>query len=306
MPDISDTSPPKRTTPGNPLAGIGWMVLTGLLFVAVTAVVKHGAQDLPAPQSAFMRYAIGLVFVLPMIKAMREAHLTNRQLKLFCIRGLAHTFGVMLWFYAMTRITIAEVTAMNYLTPVYVTLGAALFLGERVALRRLIAVALAFVGALIVLRPGMRELSDGHIAMIGTALVFSVSYLTAKMMSDEVPASVVVAMLSITVTIGLAPFAFAVWQPPTAAEVGWMAVIAVLATAGHYTMTLAFAAAPVSVTQPVTFLQLIWSVAIGVLLFGEPIDAWVILGGSVIIASTTFIAIREAMLRRAANQNKET
>jgi drug/metabolite transporter (DMT)-like permease len=211
----------------------------------------------------------------------------------------------MLWFYAMTRITIAEVTAMNYLTPVYVTLGAALFLGERVALRRLIAVALAFVGALIVLRPGMRELSDGHIAMIGTALVFSVSYLTAKMMSDEVPASVVVGMLSITVTVGLAPFAFAVWQPPTAVEVGWMAVIAVLATAGHYTMTLAFAAAPVSVTQPVTFLQLIWSVAIGVLLFGEPIDGWVIFGGIVIIASTTFIAIREAMLRRAAGLRKE-
>ncbi len=306
MPDISDTAPLKQASAGSPLAGIGWMVLTGLLFVAVTAVVKHGAQDLPAPQSAFMRYAIGLVFVLPILKSMREAHLTNRQLKLFCIRGLAHTFGVMLWFYAMTRITIAEVTAMNYLTPVYVTLGAALFLGERLAMRRLIAVALAFIGALIVLRPGVRELSDGHIAMIGTALVFSVSYLTAKLMSDEVPASVVVGMLSITVTIGLAPFAFAVWQTPTSAEVGWMAVIAVIATAGHYTMTLAFAAAPVSVTQPVTFLQLVWSVAIGVALFGEPIDGWVIFGGLVIIASTTFIAIREAMLRRAADQQKDT
>lgn len=305
MPDISDTTPPKQMPTGNPLAGIGWMILTGFLFVAVTAVVKHGAQNLPAAQSAFLRYAIGLVFVIPMLNPMRDAHLTNRQLKLFCIRGLAHTFGVILWFYAMTRITIAEVTAMNYMTPVYVTLGAALFLGERVAMRRLIAVLVAFVGALIVLRPGVRELGDGHLAMVGTALVFSVSYLTAKMMSDEVPASVVVGMLSITVTIGLAPFAFLVWQPPSAAEVGWMAVIAVLATAGHYTMTLAFAAAPVSITQPVTFLQLIWSVAIGVLLFSEPIDGWVILGGVVIIASTTFIAIREAMLRRAANSEKE-
>ncbi|NNE88203.1 MAG: DMT family transporter [Silicimonas sp.] len=305
MPDITDTAQPKLIRATNPLAGIGWMILTGFLFVAVTAVVKHGAQELPAAQSAFMRYAIGLVFVLPMIKPMREAHLTTRQLKLFGIRGLAHTFGVMLWFYAMTRITIAEVTAMNYMTPVYVTLGAALFLGERVAIRRLIAVFLAFVGALIVLRPGVREITEGHIAMIGTALVFSVSYLTAKMMSDEVPASVVVGMLSVTVTIGLAPFAFAVWQTPTFAEIGWMAVIAVLATAGHFTMTLAFASAPVSVTQPVTFLQLIWSVAIGVLLFAEPIDAWVILGGLVIIGSTTFIAIREAMLRRAPDMNKE-
>lgn len=302
MPDITDTAQPKLTRTASPLAGIGWMILTGFLFVGVTAVVKHGAQDMPAAQSAFLRYAIGLVFVLPMIKPMREAHLSNRQIKLFCVRGLAHTFGVILWFFAMTRITIAEVTAMNYMTPVYVTLGAALFLGERLAIRRLLAVLVAFAGALIVLRPGVREITDGHIAMIATALFFSVSYLTAKMMSDEVPASVVVGMLSITVTIGLAPFAFAVWQTPTTAEVFWMAVIAVLATAGHYTMTLAFASAPVSVTQPVTFLQLIWSVAIGVLLFAEPIDGWVIFGGLVIIASTTFIAIREAMLRREAKK----
>jgi drug/metabolite transporter (DMT)-like permease len=280
------------------------MVLTGFLFVGVTAAVKHGAQDLPAAQSAFLRYAIGLVFVVPMIKPILDAHLSRRQLKLFCLRGVAHTFGVILWFYAMTRITIAEVTAMNYLTPVYITLGASLFLGERIAIRRVLAVLAAFIGALIVLRPGVREIGDGHIAMVGTALVFSVSYLTAKLMSDEVPASVVVGMLSITVTIGLAPFAFAVWQTPTLTELLWMALIAVLATAGHYTMTLAFASAPVSVTQPVTFLQLIWSVAIGVLLFAEPIDAWVIIGGMVIITSTTFIAIREAMLRREAR--KET
>ena len=304
MPDISDISPPKQPPIGKPLAGSGWMILTGVLFVCVTAVVKHGAQDLPAPQSAFMRYAIGLVFVLPMLKSARDAHLSNRQLKLFCIRGVAHSFGVMVWFYAMTRITIAEVTAMNYMTPVYVTLGAALFLGERVALRRLIAVLIAFVGALIVLRPGVREISDGHLAMVAAALVFSVSYLTAKLMSDEVPASVVVGMLSLTVTIGIAPFAFAVWQPPSMAEVGWMALTAVLATAGHYSMTLAFACAPVSVTQPVTFLQLIWSVVVGVWLFSEPIDGWVIFGGLVIIASTTFIAIRETMLRRAADASK--
>ena len=77
-----------------------------------------------------------------------------------------------------------------------------------------------------------------------------------------------------------------------------MFVVACIATAGHYTMTLAFANAPVSVTQPVVFLQLVWSVTVGALFFGEPADTWVILGGAVIIAATTFIAIREAMLKR--------
>ncbi len=278
------------------------MLVTGFLFVAVTAVVKHGAQDLPAPESAFLRYLLGLVFLIPMLPALRAAKLTGRQKKLFWMRGLAHSAGVTLWFYAMTRITIAEVTAMNYMTPIYITLGAALFLGERLAIRRIVAIIAAFVGALIILRPGIRELSDGHIAMVFAAMVFSVSYLTAKRMTDEVSPTVVVAMLSITVTIGLFPFAMLVWQTPTLEELLWIFLVATLATAGHYTMTLAFAAAPVSVTQPVVFLQLVWSVLVGSLLFSEAADIWVIFGGTVIVGAATFIAIREAMLKRASNR----
>jgi drug/metabolite transporter (DMT)-like permease len=79
-----------------------------------------------------------------------------------------------------------------------------------------------------------------------------------------------------------------------------MFVVACLATAGHYTMTLAFAAAPVTVTQPVTFLQLLWSVLLGALFFGEPVDGWVVLGGLVIIAAVSFITWREAVLKRRA------
>ncbi|MBT8456035.1 MAG: DMT family transporter [Alphaproteobacteria bacterium] len=276
------------------------MLMTGANFVAVTAIVKHVGDALPAAQSAFLRYFLGLVFIFPMIRPMIEARLTKRQLWLFGARGLAHTLGVILWFYAMTRITIAEVTAMNYLNPVYVTIGAALFLGERLAMRRIVAIALAFAGAMIILRPGFRELSPGHIAMLATAVFFGASYLLAKLMSGEVSAAVVVGMLSIVVTLGLAPFAFAVWVTPTLTDLGWMFLVAVFATAGHYTMTLAFAAAPVTVTQPVTFLQLVWAVLLGWLVFGEGIDGWVVLGGVVILGSVTFITWREHVLKRRA------
>jgi drug/metabolite transporter (DMT)-like permease len=278
--------------------GIAWMVVTGILFVAVTAVVKHVGDALPAAQAAFLRYFLGLVFLIPMIRPILAARLTRRQLGLFGARGAVHTLGVMLWFYAMTEITIAEVTAMNYLNPVYVTLGAALFLGERLALRRLLAVAAALAGALIILRPGFRELSPGHIAMLGTALFFGASYLLTKLLSGETRPGVIVGMLSVTVTIGLAPFAAAVWVTPTWGQIGWMFMVACLATAGHYTMTLAFVAAPVTVTQPVTFLQLLWSVLLGAVVFAEPVDGWVVLGGLVILASVTFITWREAVVRR--------
>lgn len=281
-----------------PIAGILWMLLTGLLFVAVTAIVKHVGPGLPAPEAAFLRYLLGLVFLIPMLRPIFRARLSRRSVGIFAARGVVHTVGVILWFYAMTLIPIAEVTAMNYLTPIYVTLGAALFLREKLALRRIMAVFVALLGALIILRPGFREISIGHIAMLGTAVAFGASYLIAKLMSGQVSAAVVVGMLSITVTIGLAPFAAAVWITPTLPQLGWMFLVASFATAGHLTMTLAFAAAPVAVTQPVSFLQLIWAVLLGAIVFAEPVDGWVILGGLVILSSVSFIAWREAVLKR--------
>ena len=106
--------------------------------------------------------------------------------------------------------------------------------------------------------------------------------------------------MSVTVAIGLLPLAIVVWVPPTPTQWAWMFLVAVFATAGHYSMTLAFAAAPVTVTQPVTFLQLVWAVLIGAILFGEPIDGWVILGGTVILAAVSFITWREHVLKRRA------
>ena len=220
------------------------MFVTGLLFVAVTALVKYNGTRIPAAESAFLRYSMGLVFLLPMINAMRQSQLTTRQHKLFWLRGIAHTGGVSLWFYAMARIPIADVTAMNYLTPIYVTLGAALFLGEKLALRRILAVVAALVGALIILRPGFREVGMGHLAMLFAAVFFATSYLVAKLMSDETNPAIVVTMLSITVTIGLAPLALANWVTPTGSELVVLFAVAALATAGHYTMSMAFAAAP--------------------------------------------------------------
>lgn len=279
------------------------MILTGLLFVCMTAIVKHVGNVVPAAQSAFLRYAMGLPFLIPMIRPILRAHLTRRQAGLFATRGVVHTLAVILWFYAMTRIPLADVTAMNYLTPVYVTLGAALFLGEKLAFRRVMAIVVAMLGALIILRLGLREVDPGHIAMLGTAALFAVGYLIAKQLSGEVSATVIVGMLSITVTIGLLPFAWAVWVPPSPTTLGWFFLTAVFATAGHYTMTFAFAAAPLTVTQPVTFLQLVWAVSMGALVFGEAVDGWVVLGGAVIMAAVSFITWREAVLKRRVTPN---
>ncbi len=273
-----------------PVWGVIWILATGLAFVAVTAVVKHIGSDVPPAEAAFLRYLLGAVFLIPMLRPLIKAQLNRRQIMLFGWRGLAHSLGVILWFFAMTKIPIADVTAMNYLAPIYVTIGAVLFLGEKLAFRRMLAIGVALIGALIILRPGFREVSIGHIAMLATAVLFAASYLIAKRMADEVSPVVVVAMLSIMVPIGLAPFAFAQWVTPTLAQLAWLFLVAIFATIGHFTMTLAFRAAPMTVTQPVTFLQLVWATILGAAVFSEPVDGWVVLGGVIILASVSFIA----------------
>lgn len=293
------TDAPFSQTRQNPLHGILWMLLSGLSFVGVTGIVRSLGTDIPAAQSAFIRFAWGALFLAPSLLGVMRAGMPKGVLGLHLGRGVLHVAAVICWFYAMARIPLAEVTAIGYLNPVLLTLGTALFLGERLAARRLAAIGVALVGALIVLRPGLREVTDGHLAQVGAACLFAGSYLFAKRLSALVGAGQAVAVLSLVVTLGLAPLAWAVWVPVTVAQVGWLALVAACATLGHYCMSRAFAVAPVAVTQPVVFLQLVWATLLGALVFGEGIDPFVILGGAVIVGSVSYITWREAVLRRS-------
>ncbi len=277
------------------LAGILWMLVSGFLFLAVTVVVRYLGTELPAVQAAFLRYVFGLFIILPIFFRARRRLPSGRLLGVYTIRGLVHGVSVMLWFYAMARIPIAEVTAIGYMTPIFITIGAGLFLGEIMHLRRIGAVVAAFVGVLIILRPGFEEVSIGSLAQFLAAPFFAASYLIAKRLTAEEETVMIVAMLSLMCTLVLLPGALYVWEPPTFAELGFLFLTAILATAGHYTLTRALQAAPIMVTQPISYLQLVWAVIIGIVVFADPLDFWVILGGAVIVGATTYISHREVV-----------
>jgi len=304
---MSDHAPQPATTPqapdpqaSRPVAGILWMVAAGLFFVFVNVGVKWLGPRVPAPQAAFLRYALGLVFLIPMIRPMLSVPISGRQWRMMIGRGVLHAGGVGLWFYAMARIPIADVTAINYLSPIFVAIGAVLILGEKVAFRRIMAIVVGLIGALVILRPGVREVGMGHYAMVIAAIVFAGSYMIAKQLSDELPPMVVVSMLSIWVAVALMPAAVAVWVPPDTTTILVLFGVAAVATIGHFCMTFALRAAPITLTQPVTFLQLVWAMAVGAILFAEPIDPWVVIGGVMIISAVSFITWREAQVRRQA------
>ena len=278
--------------------GIVWMIVTGLIFVAVTATVRHMGPTLPAAEAAFLRYVIGFALLGPQIVRL-ASHLPERSvLKLFTVRGVAHALGVSLWFYAMARIPIAEVTAIGYLTPVLVTLGAVVAFGEPLVMRRVAGVVIGFAGALIIIRPGFEAVSLGQVAQLAAAAFFAVSYLATKRLTAMASPEDIVVMLTLFVTVALLPLALWDWVWPTWRDIVHLTIAAVLATLGHWTMTKALEAAPISVTQPVNFLQLVWASLVGFVFFAEVIDVFVVTGGLIIITAATLISRAEAKAAR--------
>ncbi len=222
------------------------MLSAGLLFVAVTVMVRHLGSDLPAVEAAFIRYLFGLIFLIPVMLRMRWRSLSRENLGVYSLRGLAHGAAVMLWFFAMARIPLAEVTAIGFTTPIFTTIGAMLIFHEKLRARRIMAIVIGFLGMLIILRPGFESIEIGSLAQLVAAPCFAISFLFTKRLTRTENASEILLMLSIFCTLALLPGALLYWRTPTPVELGWLALVAVFATAGHYAMTRAIAYAPLS------------------------------------------------------------
>ena len=193
----------------------------------------------------------------------------------------------------MARTPIADVTALGYLIPVFVSLCAILFLGEKFVVRRLVSLGVGVAGVLIILRPGFAEVTTGHIAQLIAAPMFAISYLLAKQLTHNVRPVFIVAALSLSCTLVVTPLALANWVRPSAVEFGWLVLVALLATSGHYALTRAIEAAPLTVTQPFSLLQLVWASLLGMFIFAEPLDFNVILGGVIIFAAAWTLSWQE-------------
>ncbi len=278
--------------------GILWMVLSGFMFVTVGVLIKLMDSGLPAIQSAFLRYVFGMIIILPLFRRIQLRSITKPILSLYFLRAILHGFAVMLWFFAMATIPLAEVTAIAYSTPIYTTIGAVIVFKEKIRIRRVMAVVVGFVGTLVILRPGVVEISLGSLAQVAAAVGFACSFLIAKkLVSVESPVNILF-MLTAGCGLALMPAALVVWVTPSMTDTIILFIIASLATLGHHSITRALIAAPLTATQPFIFVQMIWAIGFGYLLFDETPDIWVVFGGFIIIASTTYLAHRENVAQK--------
>ena len=270
--------------------GLSWVAGAGVLFVVFIALVRYVGNELHPIQAAFIRYLFGSLVLLPLFLRSGMGLFRSRHIRIHGFRGCIHAVAVMLWFFAASQLPIAEVTALSFIAPIFVVIGAVVFLGERMTRARIVAVILGLIGVLTILRPGTAVIQWGAIAMLFAAPLFAASKVLTKFLVRDDSSGTLVAYLSIFATLTMLLPALWVWQSPSSSDLMFLAGTAVFATSSHLCMARGLALVDVTVSQPVDFLQLVWSTLIGLAFFGEKPEIWIWVGAGIVVFSATYIA----------------
>src|SRR5258708_32711081 len=201
---------------------------------------------------AFMRYLAGTLILLPLIIRLgpyRSFHTYRRGLHIS--RGVIHACGMFLWLAAWPRISLAELTSLGFTGPTFVTIGAALFLGESVRLRRWAAVLIGFGGALIIIRPGFTEIGIGAICVLVSTPIFSASNLISKALARSDGAETIVIWQHLVIVCCSAPVALWFWQTPYWTDLLWFLAAGLCGTLGHICQQRGYQIAAITLLQPI-------------------------------------------------------
>lgn len=288
------------------LRGILWAGLAGLLSSALNALMRNVTLELHPFVVLFWRYLFGTLALLPLLLNTGMGILRVHNPGSHLARSLVHTGGLALWFFALPLIPIAETTALGFTTPLFITLGAIFVLHEQVGLRRIVAVVIGFVGMLIILRPGLTEISQGSILMLLSAPLFAASNLLAKLVARDDSITAIVTWQSVLITIFCVPAAVVVWQMPSLEQLLWLLLGGALGTASHLALSQSYKVADITAVQPIGFLTLVWATLLGYAMFGDKPDLWTWIGAAVIFAANTYISHRELVRRGRADLSGDT
>ena len=282
--------------------GLLWTSAAGFIFSMLNALMRLLTQQIDPFQAQFLRYAFGLLVILPLVWRGGLANFMPRNMRDQFSRGLAHTVGLCLWFTALPKIPLADMTAIGFTGPIFIMIGAYLAFKEPMHWERWVAVALGFCGVLLVVGPKLSATGGWyHLMMLASAPVFAVSFLLTKAMTRYETPGVILVWQSITVSIITLPLALWVWAPLSGWQWLGFLVSGFLGSAGHYCLTRSFAAADISATQSAKFLDLVWSALMGFLLFADIPSQSTIIGGVVISSATLWLARRESNKARQRN-----
>ncbi len=298
MPPLPSTLATRWTALPANVRGALWILAASILFSTMAALVKTLGARLDSFQIAFFRCAFGLAVILPfMVRAGPSVFRTDR-LPLHVFRALTGVTAMFCGFYALTHLPLADATAISFAKPLFMIVLAVFFLRETVRWRRWTATAVGFVGVLIMIRPGEAGLDPALLAaLFGTLCVAVVVVLIKRLSTTEAPLTILFTFGVVSTLVSAIPAAL-VWRMPTAEELILLVLVGALGAAGQSCGIRGFRVGEATAVVPFDYSRLLFAGAFGYMLFGDIPTVHTVIGAGLIVASTLYIALREAKLGR--------
>ncbi|KIN61792.1 RNA polymerase sigma-54 factor [Sulfitobacter noctilucae] len=282
------------------LHGILLMCLSTVAFSIMHGLVRYVSEGLPPFQIAFFRNIFGLAFLMPLLMRSRFTVLRTRRIGLHALRGIVNIVAMLMFFTALSMSPLAKVTALSFTAPIFMAVLAVLVLGERFRLYRWMAIALGFLGMLIILRPGLVALDTGALLVLGSAALWAVAMVIIKVLSRTESSLTIVAYMGIFLGVFSIFPALWVWEPFGLQTLGWLVLIGLFGTIAQMALSQSLKETDPTALMPFDFLKLIWTALIGAWFFAEIPDIYTWVGAAVIFSSGLFIALRERRSARRA------
>ena len=275
-----------------------WVIVAGFCATIMNVIVREAAEELHPFEITFFRCLFGFVALVPWIVRAGPGTLKSRKKLYYTLRGAVSLISMLSWFYGITLVPLATATALNFTSPLFATLGAALVLGEAVRLRRWTALAVGFLGVIVILRPTPADFDPNALIIVFSAMTGGMNVVTVKFLARTESATAIVTYLMLYLTpLSLVPALF-VWEWPSLAAIGWMILLGGLGTLSHLSMVRGYGLVDASACAPFEFLRLPFAAFLGYALFHEVTDLWTWAGATAIAASAIYVARREAQLAR--------
>lgn len=271
-----------------------WMIGAITAFTLMAVAGRAAALNLDTFEIMFYRSCVGFAIVMACAVSFGTLDQVRAdRLGLHFIRNVAHFTGQNLWFYAITVIPLAQVFALEFTGPIWVILLSPLFLKERIRPLGIAAAIIGFIGILLVAKPGATTISPGIIAAALCAIGFGLTAIFTRLLTKTQTITCILFYLTgMQAIFGLICAGLdGDMALPTAITLPWMILIGIAGLTAHFCLTKALSIAPATLVMPLDFLRLPIIAVVGIILYAEPVDIWVIVGGTLIFAGN-YVNIR--------------
>ncbi len=274
------------------------MAVSTFCFALMQMLVRWTSQGMHPFEIVFFRTLFAFPVFVPLFYRFGLGVFRTTRPGLQVLRGMLSTVAMLTFFTALSMTPLAKAAALDFSGPLFAALGAVIFLGERVRIRRITAMIVGFIGVIVIVQPGFVDIDLGSVLVIVSATAWGGAILTIKVMSRTDTSATITLYLNVIALPITFIFALTEWQAPTLIQLLVLFVIGTLGGIGHFMFAQACRETDVSAVMPLDFLRLIWVSVLAYFVFNEIPGLWTWIGGVMIFGAVVYITYREAQVAR--------